>query len=139
MVKITTLSSDRDWARDARPLLLEVVGSFELLEVLCALHAAAAPLPLATLVQQLAIGREAAVEATRRLRDARCAAEEPAGWRLDPAGPWAGAIDALAHGYVHDRIGVLNLMSETAMERIRSSAAQTFRDALRPKKPGGNG
>ena len=47
------------------------------------------------------------------------------------------AIDALAYGYQHDRIAVLNLMSETALERIRSSAAQTFADAFRPKKLGG--
>lgn len=137
MIKISGLSSrDRDWARDARQLLLEVIGSFETLEVVCALHAASAPQPVAALAKQLGLGREAVSEATRTLGKARCASEADGGWRLDETGPWTDAIDALAYGYQHDRIAVLNLMSETALERIRSSAAQTFGDALRPRKPG---
>lgn len=115
---------------------MEVVGSFELLEVVCALHAAGAPVPLPALAAQVGLDRDTVGEAVRALVEARCACETPAGWRLEPASPWAAAIDALAHGYEHDRIAVLNLMSETALERIRSRAAQTFAPALRPKKPG---
>lgn len=130
------MSPERDWARDARQLLLEVVGSFETLEVVCALHAASAPQPVAALAKQLGLGREAVTEAAAALGKARCASEHEGGWRIEMAGPWAHALDALAYGYEHDRIAVLNLMSETALERIRSSAAQTFADAFRPKKLG---
>ena len=130
------MSPERDWARDARQLLLEVVGSFETLEVVCALHAASAPQPVAALAKQLGLDRDAVTEAASALGKAHCASEHEGAWRLETAGPWTDAIDALAYGYQHDKIAVLNLMSEAALERIRSSAVKTFADAFRLKKPG---
>jgi hypothetical protein len=128
--------AERDWAPDARRLLLEVVETFEKLEVVCALHGARAPRPVAALARELGLSSESVAEAARDLRGARVLCEDGHGWRIDPASPWFSQVDALAYGYEHDRIAVFNLMTKLALERIRSSAAQTFADAflLRPRK-----
>ncbi|HEY5925233.1 MAG TPA: hypothetical protein VIV11_26300 [Kofleriaceae bacterium] len=57
---------------------------------------------------------------------------------LQPAGPWRTAVDALVKMYDDDRIEVLNLMTRTALARVRKQAARAFADAfvLRPKKKG---
>ena len=57
---------------------------------------------------------------------------------FEPAGPWRTHLDALIKMYDDDRIEVLNLMTSTALERVRKQAARVFADAfvLRPKKKG---
>lgn len=130
------MPAERDWAPQARRLLLEVVETFEKLEIVCALRRARDPRPVAAIATAVGLPADAVVEATRELRESRVLCEDGHGWCIDPASPWFAEVDALAYGYDHDRIAVLDLMTKTALERIRSSAAKTFADAflLRPKK-----
>ena len=57
---------------------------------------------------------------------------------LSATGPWRAALDALVTMYDDDRIEVMNLMTRTALDRVREEAARVYADAfeLRPKKKG---
>jgi hypothetical protein len=121
------LASDK---QAIRRLLAEVVDSFEKLEILVHLHR-----------QQFAPQAPATVAAALSLKEdevTRCMDALKSADALDPNGTWAGAIAALAHMYEEDRIEVLDMMTRTALERVRKEAARLFADAfvLRPKKKG---
>lgn len=113
-----------------RRLLAEVVDSFEKLEILIHLYRKGfAPEPAATIATALSLKEDEV---------ARCVSSLKATGALAPNGPWASAIAALAHMYESDRIEVFDLMTRTALERVRKQAARLFADAfvLRPKKKG---
>jgi len=115
----------------ARRLLAEVIDSFEKLEIAMYLHRSGfrASLDASELATALSIPLDEVRKCVKDLRDAGV---------LDPQGPWRSALDALVRMYDEDRIEVLNLMTRTALERVRQEAARVFADAfvLRPKKKG---
>jgi hypothetical protein len=111
-------------------LLTEVIDSFEKLEIVVLVHKSGfAPAVAADLANAASISLDDVRKCVKVLGDEGV---------LDPAGPWRGAVDALAKMYDDDRIEVLNLMTRTALERVRKEAARVFADAflLRPKKKG---
>lgn len=115
-----------------RSLVTEVVDSFEKLEVLVhvvrAGNALASPADIAAAVGMPIDDVEPCI---RALRSAGV---------FDPSGPWAGAVSTLLSMYEADRIKVLELMTKTALERVRKQAARMFADAFvlkpAPKKKG---
>lgn len=111
-------------------LLTDVIDSFEKLEIVIHVYRAGfqiAPVP------ELAAAVSVPADETER-----CVQELRAARVLEPAGPWRSSLDALVKMYDEDRIEVLNLMTRTALERVRKEAARVFADAfvLRPKKKG---
>ena len=113
-----------------RRLLSEVVDSFEKLEILIHLHRTQfAPQTPAQVATALSLNVDEV---------ARCMAALQQAGALQPNGTWQPSIAALAHMYEDDRIEVLDLMTRTALERVRKEAARVFADAfvLRPKKKG---
>jgi hypothetical protein len=115
--------------------LTEIVDSFEKLEILVHLHGVGfAPRTAAEIAKGLAISLPED-EIDQCLRAMR-----PTGV-FDPNGPWAPAVEELVEMYRRDRIEVLNLLTKTALERVRKETAQQariFADAflIRPKKKG---
>jgi hypothetical protein len=111
-------------------LVAEVIDSFEKLEVAVYVHKSgfkpAVPAELATATSVPVDEISKCVEV---LTEAGV---------LDARGPWRTALDALVKMYDDDRIEVLNLMTRTALDRVRKEAARVFADAfvLRPKKKG---
>jgi hypothetical protein len=118
------------------------VDSFEKLEVLLALHGAAGtPLPLTALAARAHVTPEQA--------DAAAAGLEVNGLiERTAANTWRVRVDAseriaeLAAAWNTRRVDVLRMITDSALGRIRSSAARAFADAfrLRRRKPhGGEG
>lgn len=126
-----------------RRLLLEVVDSFEKLEVLVHLHRARFGAQTTTAIARaLGIPGQAVAEALSELmRDGlvRTTDQDGAGWWFDPNGPRAPTVDVLAKLYEEERLDVMTLMSQVALERVRAQVAQAFADAfvIRPKKKKG--
>lgn len=111
-------------------LLSDVIDSFEKLEIVVHVARAGFQLaPAAEIAKTVSVPLDEVQDCLRALRDQHA---------LDPAGPWRSSIDALVKLYDDDRIEVLNLMTRTALERVRKEAARVFADAfvIRPKKKG---
>ena len=117
---------------DIRALVTEVVDSFEKLEIVVhvvrAGSAVAAPDAIAA---ALGMPIDDAEQCIRALRNAGV---------FDPSGPWAPAVAALLQMYDADRIKVLELMTKTALARVRKQAARMFADAfvIKPAKKKGD-
>jgi hypothetical protein len=114
----------------AKRLLADVIDSFEKLEIVVQVHKAGFAIPpTSVLASALSVPVDEIERCIKVLRDREV---------LTPAGPWRAAVDALVQMYDEDRIEVLNLMTRTALERVRKEAARVFADAfvLRPKKKG---
>jgi len=109
-------------------LLAEVVDSFEKLEILVQVvragSAIAAPADIAASVGMKVDDVEKCV---KYLRNEGV---------FDPSGPWAPAVASLLQMYDADRIQLLNMLTKTALERVRKQAARVFADAfvLKPAK-----
>lgn len=113
-----------------RRLLGTVIDSFEKLEIVVHVQRAGyRVLPAAELAAAISLPVDE-IEA--------CLPVLRAHGVLDPQGPWRADIDALVRLYDEDRIEVMNLMTRTALDRVRKEAARVFADAfvLRPKKKG---
>lgn len=122
-------ASGRD-TEAARRLIGAVIDSFEKLEIVVHVQRAGyRVLPAAELAKAISLPVDE-VEA--------CLPVLRAHGVLDPQGPWRADVDALVKLYDEDRIEVLNLMTRTALDRVRKQAARVFADAfvLRPKKKG---
>jgi hypothetical protein len=120
-------SSDTD---AVKRLVAEVIDSFEKLEIVVYMHRAGfVAKPAAEVAQAISLPADEVAKCMAALQHERA---------LDPHGRWRAAIDALVALYDEDRIEVLNLMTRTALERVRKHAARVFADAfvLRPKKKG---
>jgi hypothetical protein len=111
-------------------LLSEIIDSFEKLEIV--VHVQRAGFQLAP-VRDIATAISLPVDEVDK-----CVQVLKREGALDPAGPWRAAVDALVQLYDDDRIEVMNLMTRTALERVRKEAARVFADAfvIRPKKKG---
>ena len=109
-------------------LLVEVVDSFEKLEILVhvvrAGSAVAAPADIAAAVGMKPDDVEQCVKYLR------------SEGVIDPSGPWAAGVASLVQMYDADRIQLLNMLTKTALERVRKQAARVFADAfvLKPSK-----
>lgn len=114
----------------AKRLIAEVIDSFEKLEIVVHVHRAGFQVkPAAEIAKAIAMPVDEVDKCMRALqRDGV----------LDASGPWRAALDALVQMYDSDRIEVMNLMTRTALERVRKEAARVFADAfvIRPKKKG---
>lgn len=125
--------SDGPETEAVRKLLVEVVDSFEKLEIVVHVvrdgSAVAAPADIAK-----AVGMRVD-EVERCFRTLRSAGV------FDPSGPWGPAVTSLLHLYDTDRILVLNMLTKAALERVRSQAARVFADAfvIKPAKKKGDG
>jgi hypothetical protein len=115
-----------------RELFREVVDSFEKLEIVVHVvrdgSALAAP---ADIAQAVGMPLDAVEVCVRKLR---------ADGVFDPSGPWAPAVAFLLKMYDTDRIQVLNLLTKTALDRVRKQAARVFADAfvIKPSKKKGD-
>lgn len=119
-------------------LAVEVLDSFEKLEVVLALHRATTPLSQAQLVSQLGLESDQIVDAMQGLVASGAVAGGSAGYRLADEGPWTAHLRALADLHKTDRMTVVTAMSNAALERMRARAARAFADAfvIRSKKKG---
>jgi hypothetical protein len=123
-----------------RRLLRDVVDSFDKLELVVQVSRGGAPLPTTPVIAAaLGLPPVSVAEALSELAQAQVvvlADREGGGWAIDSEGPWAAAIAVLAKLYDEDRIKVLDLMTRTSLERVRTQAARAFADAfvLRSKK-----
>ncbi len=113
-----------------RRLLADVIDSFEKLEIVMHVHRAGFKMPVA---RELSKATSIPLDEVESSLHALNAAQV-----LDPRGPWRSALDALVRLYDEDRIEVMNLMTRTALDRVRKEAARVFADAfvLKPKKKG---
>lgn len=114
----------------ARRLLATIVDSFEKLEIVVHVQRAGFKTPpVPELAKATSLPTDEVADCMRVLQ---------AHGVLDPQGPWRAAVDALVRMYDEDRIEVMNLMTRTALDRVRKEAARVFADAfvLRPKKKG---
>ncbi len=59
----------------------------------------------------------------------------PGSWILSPGGPWSDAVHELSALYARDRAAVMDLLTETALERLRDGSARAFADAFVLRKP----
>lgn len=110
-------------------LIAEVIDSFEKLEIVAHVQRAGFGVIAAQdIATSLGLPTDEVDKCVAALRRARA---------FEPAGPWREAIDTLVAMYDDDRIEVLNLMTRTALERVRKQAATVFADAfvIRPKNP----
>lgn len=115
-----------------RELLREVVDSFEKLEIVVhvmrAGGALAAPKGIA---EAVGLSTEEVEQCVKSLREEGV---------FDPSSPWAPAIASLLEMYDTDRIQVLNMLTKSALERVRKQAARMFADAflIKPSKKRGD-
>jgi hypothetical protein len=111
-------------------LVAEVIDSFEKLEIAVYVHKSGF---------KAAVPAEVASATSVPLHEiSKCVKVLTDAGVLDAKGPWRTALDALVQMYDDDRIEVLNLMTRTALDRVRKEAARVFADAfvLRPKRKG---
>lgn len=114
----------------ARRLLADEIDSFEKLEIAVHVYRSGFKTPTTSeLAKALSVPVDEVETSLNALRDAHV---------LDPQGPWRSSLDALVSLYDEDRIEVMNLMTRTALDRVRKEAARVFADAfvLKPKKKG---
>ena len=115
-----------------RALITEAVDSFEKLEVLVHIvKAGNAVAPSNEIAKALAMSVDDVEQCVRALRNAGV---------FDTSGPSAPAVNALLQMYDNDRIGVLELMTKLALDRVRKQAARVFADAfvIKPAKKKGD-
>ena len=113
-----------------RRLLTDAVDSFEKLEIVVHVYRAewtVAPAP--TIAKAISMPLDEIERCVDQLRGDGV---------LDRNGPWSTAVESLVQMYDDDRIEVLNLMTSSALDRVRKEAARVFADAfvIRPKKKG---
>jgi hypothetical protein len=127
--------SDHEIAAPVRALIAERVRGYEQLEALLYLHARADASHAADAVAAaLRIPVEAAAGALEDLaaRGLAAAAPESAhAYRFAPATPELhAAVAMLERVYAEQRLAVIKLMSDNAIERLRTGAARAFVDAF---------
>lgn len=121
-------------------LAVEVLDSFEKLEVLVRIAASASPVPGEALASSLALDRDEVAAALAQLVAADVIGSAAAGYSLVANGPWSRHVAALTTLYATDRMEVVTLMSKASLQRLRAQAARAFADAfvIRPTKKKGN-
>lgn len=126
----------RDLPKGAHRLLLGPVDSFEKLEVLLALHAAAgASQTVDAVVARTGVAAVEVESAARELAAADLVEQRPDGtWGVRVVARQTGAVDELAAAWATERPAILKVMTQRALERVRASAARAFADAFRLRR-----
>lgn len=121
-----------------RELAIEILDSFEKLEVLVCLVREAKPLTADALAAALRMNKAELVEPLAGLARAAVIQAGVSGYEIVSGGAWADHVQALAALYTTDRIQVVTIMSEASLRRLRSQANRAFADAfvIRAKKKG---
>lgn len=126
----------------AEPLVLSfaiaALDSFEKLEVVLAIERAGAGVTAEQIAATTGLTLGDVREALEGLIDS-CAVRKTAdGHVLDDTGPWAEHLRELVALHKSDRMQVVTVMSNAALERMRDRASRAFSDAflLRSKKGG---
>jgi hypothetical protein len=119
-----------------RALLLGAIDSYEKLEIVLLLARAQEPIDVTALAAAARIRTSVAEEALAMLAQRDVVSEaSPGSWSLAPAGRWSDAIAELADLHERERPAVMNLMTDTTLERLRQSSARAFADAFLLRKP----
>jgi hypothetical protein len=121
-----------------RELAVEILDSFEKLEVVTCLLRKAAPMTADDLATALRLDRADLVEPLASLASHQIIAATATGYEIVDGGSWTPHVRALASLYEDDRIAVVTIMSEAALTRLRRQANRAFADAfvIRAKKKG---
>jgi DNA-binding IclR family transcriptional regulator len=120
-------------APDLRRFLRESVHSYEHLELLL-FGREGRRLTVDLVAAKLKISISAAVEALEHLCDRGLLSREPASdttYRFRPATPeLAKLVDDMAVAYDDQRLALVKLMNEHAVERVRTAAMRIFADSF---------
>jgi hypothetical protein len=121
-----------------RELALEILDSFEKLEVLVCLVREAKPLTADAIATALRVNKPDLIEPLAQLAREGVIQAGESGYEIVHGGAWAAHVQALAGLYTTDRIQVVTIMSEASLRRLRSQANRAFADAfvIRARKKG---
>jgi hypothetical protein len=127
--------SESDISAAARLLLRESVHTFEQLEALVLLYGARGNAwPESAIAEALKIPAEAAREALLELESRGLAAgehqEAAPRYRYAATSELDAAVRELVRAYHDNRLGVVKLMSDNAIHRMRTGAIRAFSDAF---------
>jgi hypothetical protein len=124
--------SDADIAPEIRDLLRDCVNTYEKLDVLLLLWRKQVALEFAEIAGTLQLGARATQEALAHLRAAELVFEEQRDrFRYRPRlGSQRSAVDGLAHLFESDPVRIVQWMSRNAFDRLHSSAANAFAEAV---------
>lgn len=125
-----------DLKRQAFAMIVEVLDSFEKLEVIAALDRAGHPQSLAELARATALDVRVIGEAVDGLVIDAVLARSSDVYRLDRDGPRGAQLAALLAVYHQDRLDVVTLMSRASLERMRHRASRAFADAFVLRRKG---
>jgi hypothetical protein len=118
---------------DVKTLLRDCIESFEHLEVLLLLYRKPGDAWTADAVATASIlnlSEDTAADALAHLRRWKLLEGEARSYRYDPGNRLDGTVRALAAIYDEDRLEVMKLMNQNAIERVRTSALRAFADAF---------
>jgi hypothetical protein len=118
---------------DVNTLLRDCIESFEQLEVLLLLHRTPGQPWTADAVSTatpLKLSLDVAEEALAHLRRWKLVEGEARIYRYNPANRLDATVRALAAVYEDDRLEVMKIMNQNAIERVRTSALRAFADSF---------
>jgi DNA-binding IclR family transcriptional regulator len=124
--------TEADIAPEIRNLLRGCVDTYEKLDVLLLLWRKQVALELSEIADALALGARATQEAVAHLQAAGLVFEEQRDrFRYRPRlGAQRSAVDGLAHLFESDPVRIVQWMSRNAFDRLHSSAASAFAEAV---------
>ena len=128
------MSDDRAPEQHARvrALLLGAIDSYEKLEIVLLLARAREPVDVTAVAAAARVRTSVAEEALAMLADKDVAFEASTGcWSLAPDGRWIDAVRDLVGLHDRERAAVMNLITDTTLERLREGSARAFADAFR--------
>jgi hypothetical protein len=121
-----------------RELAVEILDSFEKLELVTCLVRKGAAMNADELAAALRIERADLVEPLAALAREQIISANAKGYEIVDGGAWSRHVRELGKLYEDDRIAVVTIMSEAALTRLRRQANRAFADAfvIRAKKKG---
>lgn len=119
-----------------RELFLRAIDSYEKLEIVVLLAQAGEPVDVTAIAAGARVRTSVAEEALTRLAANDVTSEAtPGTWTLTPGGRWSDAIREFLALYERNRAAVMNLMTDTALQRLRQGSARAFADAFLLRAP----
>jgi hypothetical protein len=121
-----------------RELAVEILDSFEKLELVTCLAKSTSAMTADELAAALRLERSALVEPLASLANDQVIAAGQRGYEIIEGGTWTRHVRDLSKLYEEDRIAVVTIMSEASLTRLRRQANRAFADAfvIRAKKKG---
>jgi hypothetical protein len=119
-----------------RELAVEVLDSFEKLEILLAVAgagaaaAASGPYPAQAIIAATALDAGMVAEALAELVASGVLVASATGYSLAADAPWTVHVGALVQLHRSDRMLVVSIMSQAAVNRLRLRAERAFADAF---------